>query len=623
MKLATRFSILAAAFLAAVVVWQGCSSDKKPTSSNDTGGPNDLAGADSSYVMAADGDTLTTATGIVLAIGPGALPLDTMVAVIPVSATDNDGLFLGAARMEPDGLILDSAVLVRIPLPSDWDPEDTPLVYEFKGNNPRRAVPSAAWARVVGTPGAYQAEILTSHFSGVVCARNCHAGTIRHVLKTLSDRGCDADSVLARARSRFPGVNIPDDGCGARNPETVQAFLDTHFEDRGGFNAGQPVPANILAELAAYAQAGRQVVLAFKPGQWGARQGTNNFYPTAEIDYAHTAALEVRNGQVMIRNTLATQDQSLITALGGENTVWYPVAQLNEFRNLPQGVAAELQVCGQPDCLSDPTKNQFGIAPFHPVAGQSYIGRAWSDPWTYIFSEGSWSGIPPRGVPWTAVRIYVERLDGPLADLCPDEKSDSSMTATFNLPGHPGPFVAQWVAAGLGSFNEVPGYPAIQGSTDPLYSPERLFESDWILLFFDKTLPGPGTYAFEQGGVTFGWGALFFTTPLITHEGTEFPVTFAATSGTFTLEEYGTSIGSRLRGTFDAGIEGDRSLTPIDEEDPDFETIIGSVTGTFDGVIMGGSATFTVRAGEFNLPPTPRSGTARRAAPSRSVETIR
>jgi hypothetical protein len=447
----------------------------------------------------------------------------------------------------------------------------------------------------VGTPGAYKAEILTSHFSGVVCARNCHAGTIRHVLARFSDRGCDADSVLARARGKYPGVDIPDDGCGARAPETMQAFLDTYFEDRGGFNAGQPVPANLLAELAAHAQAGREVVLAFKPGQWDARQGPNNFFPAGAMDYAHTAALEVRDGQVMIRNSLATQDPDLIAALGGENTVWYPAAQLNEFRDQPQGVATELQVCGQPDCLSDRSRNQHGIAPYQPIAGQSYAGRAWSDPWTYIFSEGSWSGIPPRGVPWTAVRIYVERLDGPQSELCP-KGGDSSMVADFNLTGHPGPFVAQWVVAGLGSVNDESGYPAIQGSTDPNFSPEHLYESDFITMFFDKNLPGPGTYNYSPGGVAFGFGSFFFLTPNITHEGTIFPVTFVAVGGSFTLEEYGTSVGQRLRGTFSATIAGDRDLVPINEEDPDFETIQGTVSGSFTGVISGGAAAAAITA---------------------------
>ena len=71
-----------------------------------------------------------------------------------------------------------------------------------------------------------------------------------------------------------------------------------------------------IDEIAGYHAAGREVVVAFKPGQWGSRGGTHNFYPTSVMEYAHTAPLEMKDGKLQIQNTLATSHAKLISALG-------------------------------------------------------------------------------------------------------------------------------------------------------------------------------------------------------------------------------------------------------------------------------------------------------------------
>jgi hypothetical protein len=569
-----------------VAVGLSCSDDSKPTDAdNGEDGPHDLSGGATAFVVSDDGGTLTTTGGITLTVDPGALPGDTSVGLIPVSVTESDDRFIAGARMEPDGLVLDSPLVVRFPLPSDWDADDTPVVYEFKGDDPSDAVETGAYARVTGSPGAYFAEVLVSHFSGTVCAKNCHAGTIRHVLEKFEERGCDRDSVLARVRGKYNGVNVPRDGCEKRGVETVQAFLDTYFEDRGGFNAGNPVPGNLLAELAGYAQSGRQVVLAFKPGTWGSRSGPNNFYPTSVTEYAHTAPLVVKNGVVQIRNTLATGNQKLINALGGENVVRYPLDQVNEFRGLQQGVAVEQSLGLNPGDLSDPSKNPYGLDIYHPIEGQSYWGRAWSDPWTYLLSEGKWSGVPPRSIPWTAVRIYVERLDGPQSELCPEEEGESTLNATVSIPGYSRSFVVRTVAGALGSYNQVGGYPGIVATNDTEFRQNSALEYDYLTVFMDKGLSAPGTFSLVDFDLDLGDAVVFFTTPLIRDAGTTYNVVFSSTSGTLTLANYGTAIGQRLKGSFNANVTGERETTLPGDENPQEEIITGTVVGSFDATI--------------------------------------
>ena len=561
----------------------GCSDDKG-TGSGDEGGPHDLPGGVTETVVDNDGASLLTQSGILLTIGPGALPGDTTVGLVPVDASDADDQNIAAARMEPEGLVLDSPVVVSFPLPSSWTAADVPLVLEFKGDDPRDAVPTAAYARVTGAAGNYRAEVLVSHFSGVVCAKNCHAGTIRHVLQQFTARGCDADSVLSRVRAAYPGVVIPADGCGARGVETVQAFLDTYFDDIGGYNDGQDVPGNILSQLTTYAMQGRQVVLAFKSGTWGSRGGTHNFYPASEMDYAHTAALEVKDGQAQLRNSLATQNQRLIAALGGSNTVWYPASQLNAFRRLPQGVAAELQVCGAPDCMTDSTKNAHGVDAFHPVAGVSYVGRAWSDPWGYLLSQGPWSGIQPRGVPWTAVRVYVQKATSPLDQLCSEESGANTLTATVSFPGYySATFAPVAVVAGLGSYNEEPGYPVIQAFGGPLSDPYVMFTADFMMLGLGKSF-STGIYNFDVLTLPL----LAWSSPRIKDQDSDLPTTFAAVSGTLMLEEFGVAPGSRVKGSINVALEGDRAI--FVGEDIEFVTITGTASGTFDVILSGSTS---------------------------------
>ncbi len=572
--------------LLAALVWVGCDFFEK-----DGEAAGDLPGGITMMVDADEGATLTTEGGIIATIEPGDLPEDTEVSMVPVAVEDSDGRNIAGVRFEPDGMILDSPIVVSFPLSAGWDATNEPFVLEFKGSDRRRAVNTFAYARVVGSSNNRRAEVLVSHFSGVVCASNCHAGTIQQVLANFEGRGCSQSEALERVRDNFPGVEIPSGGCninGASNVETVQAFLDTYFIDVGGYDANQPIPSTTLNGIIDAVEDGRQVVVAFKPGTWGQRSGANNFYPTSALEFAHSAPLVVQNGEVQIRNTLAGTDQALRDALGGDNVVYYPARQLNTFRNLQAGVAVELAVCGAPDCLSDPSRNEFGLDNYHPVDGQSYAGRAWSDPWTYLFSQGAWSGIPPRSRPWTAVRIYVERTDA--TDNPCDPPEGDTFNANIDLPGYTATFDVNFLLAGLGSVDNEPGFPVILVSSDP----GGLFtRGDYMQIGFPKNLTDGATYTLSIDGPDEGDPVAFFSTPQIKDEDSGIPTAFASTSGTITLEEAGTQPGERLRGTMIANLEGKQTQI-IDGEEEQIP-LSGQVTATFDVELRGSGMTMPVQ----------------------------
>jgi hypothetical protein len=582
-----QFQLGVAGLLLAAAMSLSCSGDKSTGTKKDHAGPSDLPGAVEAQVIADSGAVLTTGDGIVLTIGPGALPNDTLVKLIPVEPPTLDDQFITAARMEPEGLVLNAPVRLRFPLPSGWPSDENPLVYEFLGNDPSWAMSSMAYARVTGAGDTLFAEVLMSHFSGPVCAKNCHAGTIRYILDVLQARGCNRDSVIEEVQRRYPGVAIPRDGCGMRGAETIQAFLDTYFDDVASYNDGEQTPPAMISQLFDDVLQGRQVVMAFKPGNWGVRGGAHDFFPTGALDYSHSAALELHDGQIQLRNTLATEKTDLIQALGGSNVVWYPAASLNDFRQLPDGVATELQICGSPDCLTDPSRNSEHIKAFEPVAGRSFIGQAWTDPWTYFLKEGGWSGVPPRVKPWTAVRIYVEKLDGPQNQLCSGPLANS-FVADVDIPGKSGVFQPASIYAGFGERDNEVDLPAIQATTDITPDPSSFRFYDFLNIIFAKTLEAQGTYDFSDGSSPEFKVVLWYSTPVIEDDDTGYPTTFLSQSGTLRLGSFGATRGSRVSGSFTVQVHGDQMVR--NGTDFDSVPIDGTLDGSFDVVLSATSA---------------------------------
>lgn len=347
-------------------------------------------------IRAAEGGTIALADGTVLTIPPGALQRDTTIQIASVWGPGPQGLRLGALVLEPAGLVFATPATVRFPLPADWDPESAPVVYHTPGADPADALPTGEVANVVGTFGAYFSEHPVHHFSCTVAAQNCHAGTIKYIVNTLEARGISHASLLATVNGCYPGVRIDESDCGSAGPREVQALLDTYFDDRGGFDPGVAMPADVLAEAMQAARDGRLVVLAFTNAPWPARAGVHRFYPPGR--YAHTATLRVEGGEVVIHNTIMNDNQRLRAHFGGEVTATWPAERLEEFRGLQVGVALELQLCGAPDCLSAPERNALGLNVYAPLNG--------------INSWFSGSSVAPRPVAWPGVRLYVERPAG-------------------------------------------------------------------------------------------------------------------------------------------------------------------------------------------------------------------
>ncbi len=100
--------------------------------------------------------------------------------------------------------------------------------------------------------------------------------------------------------------------------------------------------------------------------------------------------------------------ERLIDDLGGELQYTYPVDDLNAYRRLQQGVAFEEAVCGEPDCLSDPSYNEYGVGIYNPLDG--------------AFNWGA--SIDPRQVAYPSVHIYVERTEEFERDSCEPAQSE-------------------------------------------------------------------------------------------------------------------------------------------------------------------------------------------------------
>jgi hypothetical protein len=79
-----------------------------------------------------------------------------------------------------------------------------------------------------------------------------------------------------------------------------------------------------------------------------------------------------------------------------------------------------------------------------------------------------------------------------------------------------------------------------------------------------------------------GNAEIMFSTPNIKHhDGID--VVFDATSGTITLDAYGNAIGEQISGTFDATLEGVKSVDETPENDI---TITGTISGRFSGILQ-------------------------------------
>ncbi len=408
-------------------------------------GSLDLPGETIVFVVASVGAILVTGDGIIVEIPPGALPADTMVSVIPVLPTEGRDVI--AVRFEPDGLELTGEITVKMPLPADWPVGSQPEIIDFAATDPYVGWPRGEFAEVVNEGGKQMGVVPVTHFSGVTCALNCHAGMIRYIVEQLKARGCSRDDILGRVAAKFP--TMPDvrkmDACGLASWEHAQALLDTYFDVWGKFETNVKLLPGDIDELSAFAREGRMVALTFGPGPLSSRSGPNNFFDDGS-DLAHTAALEkipvAGVTEVMIRNSLSVKVSALHpcpplslcakynTALSHlpesnkDRILYHLFSSINVLRDTRQGQLWEEAVCGEANCMWSHRDPPPVIALFQLP-------------------------VDKRSLKWTASRVYVEKMSPeqwagvlsgePLPVPCGDDPpilTDSAMITygDYNLP---------------------------------------------------------------------------------------------------------------------------------------------------------------------------------------------
>lgn len=363
--MALRFSRIVLAWIGLLVVAISCSSEE-------TTPDEDLTPA-RGLVTAANGGTIRTPSGIVLEVPPGAVAADVEVTVFPLDTARATATpsFVQGARFEPDGLALKKAATLTLPL--KVAATTPPLELVFNGNDPNRAIASGDVAELSADGRA--ATLRVWHFSGAICATNCHGGTREFLTPKLSARGTDLTKCVT---ARYP-ESLPARCEDLHSDESIQAILDTFFDEVSGCcDEGQDISASQIQAIVDAVNRGRNVVVAFNKRAFPPRSGKHGFYPFM----AHTATIEIVGGVPKLRNTVVVptaQGSEVLAKLGGTNLVYWPLADINAFRRLKAAEGLEIAACNSPGCLG----NDRG-GPYAPLAERP-------EP------------------PWSAVRLYVER----------------------------------------------------------------------------------------------------------------------------------------------------------------------------------------------------------------------
>ena len=178
----------------------------------------------------------------------------------------------------------------------------------------------------------------------------------------------------------------------------------------------------------------------------------------------------------------------------------------------------------------------------------------------------------------------------------PDDIVSDLLSAQISIPyaGYSVNFSPAYVQAVFGQIDDgatLDRIPSIIGSdsslSDDVYNSTTLLiminpdlnlsgDSPWLLTID----PEKELFEGDEAEITFFTQQIRNETPL------NDPVLFGAVSGTVTLEVYGTQDGDLLKGTFSVTIEGDKDHWDYVSEEIDYwETLTGTISGSFDGVL--------------------------------------
>ncbi len=367
----------------------------------------------SKFIAAAEGGTITHDSGMTLEIPPDALSEDATIGVIPLDDEHLEALPEGVVAgvvLQPSGLTFDSPLTLRVPLPEPWTEDDAPIELYFPGDDPSLAYATGGVVALEddGATAVFQIE----HFSGTAVAepkfwaQQCHVGTRYYMLEQFAARGCDFNMYKTRVLAKYPSIKISPRTASdlyLDDDREIQALLGTFFDDVGGF---EKIPdsdpsQNLLSAEALNLIVGRMneekldeskydyeynAAFCFWPETYGMPAGPDRFF----VRPAHSVALELRGNLWHLRNSLNLKRTSpLLQYLDVNqgrapadytNLFWWPLMDVNAFRQLRTFEGVEIQHCGAADCL---------------------VGK----PGVFL------RPAKDRSQSWGAIRMYVERQD--------------------------------------------------------------------------------------------------------------------------------------------------------------------------------------------------------------------
>ncbi len=315
----------------------------------------------SKFITAAEGGMIETENGISLTIPAGALDSDMEIKLKSLQGEAFDEFGIIGAVLEPNGLEFVSELTLRFPLPNDWDDNEMPAVYYSSGDNASDFFLTLKPSLVMGGPGSYYAEVGISHFSAWGLARNCHAGTMKHLFDDFRNAGCNLDEMTLEVREKWDNKFRVDPYDYNGDPEEfslgnvpLQCFFDVYFYEHGSFTLGEDITEAYLQSLRnLMINRGKRVAIGFND-VWRDDDGDGIFE-----GFAHSAALEIVNNELKLRQSVSVNEKVIgrvVDALG-DNIVYYPTEGeltadlLNAYRLERSGVLLEEAICGSVNCL--------------------------------------------------------------------------------------------------------------------------------------------------------------------------------------------------------------------------------------------------------------------------------
>ena len=308
-------------------------------------------------ISAENGGTVTTEDGISLIIPPGALTKD-----IEVKLTSLDGCAMhewgvSTVHIEPDGLVLNNPAKLTFKLPSDWSEDNYPFVFVSFDSNPEDYLNTGMCADIIQTENGFTAETEILHFSHWGLVRNCHKGTLVSLLKNFEENGCGNTAAWEKVKEKYPNINTEIISNSQPDPNILQGFLGTYFQDIGGFNKNEAITKDRWDEILNYVkQEKKRVVVLFTKDNWGTKN-SNGFYNRVP----HSAIFDFKNGKLKLRNSISAGSKYLdpLIAKNGENVIWIPsddrdisLNDIDSFRNIHSFEALEKELSDKPQLFS-------------------------------------------------------------------------------------------------------------------------------------------------------------------------------------------------------------------------------------------------------------------------------